>query len=1224
MIHDVTVKSSQCELSTCCRGAMGKFGRRVKASGLAIAIVLLILVCFPALSSSQESYGTVVGTITDSTSALIPGVAITLVNNGTGEKHTTKTDTHGNYQFVDLLPGNYKLTFEHQGFKKIEQSSVEVKTSTVTRSDIAMVVGGVEQTVQVTSAAPLIDTTSSTVGAVVEGQVVQETPLNGRNVMNLIALTPGVVPQGSSSGSVLSNQHGGTFSNPAGWGNYQIGGGMSGQSAMWLDGQPLNGTQNNSPVIVPAQDIIQEFRVETNTVSPEFGRFAGGVVNMSSKQGSNDWHGSAYEYLRNKVFNANDYFNKESNIARPEWTQNQFGAFVGGKIIKDKAFFFASYEGFRLVLGDPNFTFIPTTAEMGGDFSTLIGANSPVLGTDGCGNTIYGQDTQVATKIGSIYDPQLHFGPSGPYTCVFDNNQIKSTRFDSAGSYIINHYYPANTTGTWSGNGASGSNYNQFTARVDYDLNNKHRLFLRFTNWTGSTVAEDPFKNGYGKPGELHQTHMAEVGDTYTINPTTIADVRASYSGMHWDSVAPSNGKDLSVYGGAWPSLAGQVSFKQNLDAALPGDGPIWGLFMDVTQISYDNILALTGSVTKIAGRHTMKFGGEWRYTNFSNIGDNNASGQYIFVDAPVYTHYSWSDLLLGLPVAGGAQTVRETGLQMYYGGLYAMDTFQVNRKLTLNYGIRWEQPGAFKEHHDLNTVFLPNVQDTAVPLTASPSNPTPYAPLSGAPNGLLALVNSSNYGSRYDQQLKWNLFVPRLGFAYRLTNNTVLKGGFGMSYLPSNSSASASPITAASNAITPGNVFPSIYNPCNPTGTWLQNAYTTWSGAPFPPPGNCATSGPTLLQPEGRTADASYRTMQYGTSISVQIPTYSAPYASQWNLIVGQDFGKGMSLEAGYVGAKGTHLPNNGNLNINQLPESEIATYKSACDGAPFACPLLANNSISPLGQSLLPYPQYVGVTQNRQYWGSSIYHGMQARFQKHFVQGSFVQLSYTWSKMISDVDSLYSFVEEATVGSGPQDLYNHRAERAISSFDVPQRIQASYFLALPFGKGQPYANKANGLTDKLIAGWGINGITTFQSGFPMAFQAQATTLSSDFNAGTPRPNITPNCSFSEPGSPESRLHKWFNTSCFTQPGNFSFGNAPRSQSNLRAMGIDNWDLSAVKKTAIMEKQSIEFRAELFNIANHVQFAAPGTTLGGTTFGVVTSAANKPRIVQFALRYSF
>ena len=1149
-----------------------KGSNRFTVGAIFAAIFLLALAAFlPSGAGAQTAYGTIVGTVSDSTGAVVQGVNIVLVNTGTSEQHAVKSDERGNYQFVNLLPGAYKVTFERQGFKKLLRENVEVKTSTVSRIDAALQVGAVDVEVEVTSAAPQIDTQSSTVGAVVEGKVVQETPLNGRNVMNLIALEPGVVPQGSASGSVQSNQHGGTFSNPAGWGNYQIGGGMAGQSAMWLDGQPLNGTQQNSPVIVPSQDIIQEFRVETNTVSPEFGRFAGGVVSMTSKQGSNKWGGSAYEYLRNRDFNANDFFSKQANQPRGQWTQNQYGVTVGGPVKKDKAFFFFAWEGFRLRLGDPNTNIqLPTSAEMGGDFSAVSAPiNDPLGGT-------------------------------------FSGNKIPSTRWDSAGAYIINHYYtPKAGVGTttpaaggafnlWSGNGGSGSDYDQLTGRADINLNSKQRLFVRFTNWTADTIAEDPFQNGYGKPGEKHQTHQAVIGDTYTINEKTIADVRISYSGMHWDSMAPSQGKDLSVYGGVWSSLASQVTWKQNLDAALPAGGPIWGLFMDVSQESYDNILGAIGNLTRIQGRNTIKVGGEWRYNNNSNIAANNASGQFLFVPGSPYTGNMWADLLLGTPIGGGLATVRETGSQMYYAGLYAMDTFQLNQKLTLNFGIRWEQPGAFRDHHDLNTVFLPGVQDT----TAVVNGSTVSEP------GLLALVNSTNYGSRYDQQLKWNLIVPRVGFAYRATDKLVVKGGFGMSMLPSNSQGSNSPITGASNSINPGNVFPAIFG--SPSHTWLQNAY-----------------GGTLAQPTGRAAN--YRTASYGTSISVQIPYYTAPYASQWNLTLGEEFGKGLSLEAGYVGSKGTHLPNNGNSNINQIPESAISTYKGACNGLQSACTLLTpQGSLTPAAQLLFPFPQYVGVNQNRQYWGSSIYHGLEARLQEHFKQGSYAQVAWTWSKMISDVDSLYGFVEEATVASGPQDEYNHRAERSISSFDEPQRIQISYFLALPFGKGQHFANNLNGVAERIVGGWGINGITTFQKGFPLALQAAATTLSSDFNAGTPRPNITAGCALAISGSAKSKLNKWFNTACLTQPGNFSFGNAPRNTSSLRADGVDNWDLSLVKKTKIFEAQNLEFRAEAFNIANHARFMAPNTSLSSPQFGQVTSTANKPRLLQLALRYNF
>jgi hypothetical protein len=1218
---------------------------------LAASILLILGLFLPASAGGQEAYGTIVGTVIDATGAVVPGVNITLVNKNTAEQHAAAANDRGGYQFVNLLPGTYTVTFERQGFKKLVHDDVEVKVSTVSRIDAEMQVGAVETQVVVTAQAPLIDTQSSTVGAVVEGKVVEETPLNGRNVMNLIALEPGVVPQGSASGSVQSNQHGGTFSNPAGWGNYQIGGGMSGQSAMFLDGQPLNGTQNNSPVIVPAQDIIQEFRVETNTVSPEYGRFAGGVVIMTTKQGSNKWHGSAYEYLRNKDFNANDFFSKQADQPRAEWTQNQYGAFVGAPIKKEKAFFFASWEGFRLRMQDPNTNVeIPTAAEMGGDFSAALNTAQGAIGTDGCGNNIYN---------GSLFDPTSDFDPmthSFKGDCVFYNpgtgayNVIPQNRWDNTGAYIINHYYtyhngtavPAagGAFNLWSGNGASGSDYDQITGRVDYNMGARHRLFARYTNWNADTIAEDPFKNGYGKPGELHQTHQATIGDTYTISDKTIADLRFSYSGMHWDSVPPSEGKDMSVYdstdsngfgaGNTWTTLANQLSFKQNLDAASPpGTGPIWGLFMDVTQVTYDNILGATGSVIRIQGRHTLKAGGEWRYTNFGGVFDNTAAGQFMFVPDSPYTGdpnpnpafsntgSNWADLLMGMPVGGSTQTVIETGSQMFYGGLYAMDTFQLNRKLTLNYGVRWEQPGAFREHHDLNTVFLPGANDPdAVVNEATVTEP-----------GLLALVNSSDYRSRYDQDLKWDLFVPRAGFAYRLSDKTVVKGGFGMSFLPSNGQGSSSAITAASNAITPANVFPAVYG--TPEHSWLQNAYNNGTELMQPAGRNTSAtnlvySSPPPTPPTTINCSPTYRCLAYGSSISVQIPNFKTPTATQWNLIVGQDFGKGMSLELGYVGAKGTHLPNNGNGNINQLPESAITTNQAACDGAAAACPLLTNggHAVAQQAQLLFPYPQYVGVTQNRQYWGSSIYHGLQALYKKNFQQGSNAQVAYTWSKMISDVDSLYSFVEESTVGSGPQDQYNHRAERSISSFDVPQHLTISYFLALPIGKAQRYGKNASGFTDRLIGGWGINGITNFQTGFPLAMTAPATSLSSYFNAGTPRPDITCNPKLS--GAAKDRLSEWFTTTCFAKPGNFSFGNAPRNQSDLRANGIDNWDLSAVKKTALKEGEDLEFRAEFFNIANHPQFAAPDTGLGDPQFSVVTSTANKPRLVQFALRYSF
>jgi hypothetical protein len=1224
---------------------------------LFMAVAAVAVVCFIMLYSlpavAQTSNGSVIGTITDPTGAVVPGVAITLVNTSTAETHSAKSDDHGSYQFVNLLPGTYKLTLEHQGFKRLQSTNVEVKTATATRIDLAMALGAVSESVEVSSQAAAIDTTSSTVGAVIEGKVVTETPLNGRNVMNLIALAPGVVPQGSSSGSVQSNQHGGTFSNPAGWGNYQIGGGMSGESAIFLDGQPLNGTMSNDPLIVPVQDVVQEFQVQSNTVSPEYGRFAGGVVVMTSKQGGNKFHGSAYEYLRNTVFDANNWMNKSqlngaAFVGRPNLNQNQYGALLGGPIKKDKDFFFGSWEHFHLRFGDPYQVNVPTTQNMAGCY-----APNPYNYVNGV--QVLGPVNQTAIPVGApTYYPLATSGnaancPVGYYLIpstpgnngLTGHNEVFYTGFDPVGQYIMTHYYSApgtpgvslgGNTGVASGNGPAGSSYDQITVRNDYQLSASQRLFGRFTYWNAFTIAEDPFQNGYGKPGEKHQSYLADFGDTWTISPKTVADFRLSYSGMNWDSLAPSTGRDMSAYGSTmWTTLGkGQLNWNQNIDPMVPG-GPLWGMFMDQTQLSFDSIIGANGSVTKIAGRHTLKFGGEYRMTHFSNWGGGavgNASGGFLFLPI-MFTDNWWSNLQVGAMTAGGTQTVIETGLRTYYGGLYAMDTFQASQKLTLNLGLRWEQPGAFEEDHDNNTVFLPNVVDpTAYYSTSAMGTVTNHALANQL--GLLALVNSSDYASRYDQQLKWKLFSPRVGFAYRVTDKTVVKGGFGISLLPNNSSTSQSPIASAANSVTPANIIPANNNHT----TALSNLYTTLTGYAT----GCTAAAPCLQQPtrRGAAGTTTYRTAQYNGNIQVQIPNYSYPYSTQWNLTVGQDLGKGTSLEVGYVASTGTHLPDNGPNNLNQWSDANIAlAIADGCQTSTGAtsstCPFEGTGIMAgpkAAGTLMLPYPQYMAVNQNRAYWGHSNYNALQARLQKHFQQGSFAQASYTWSKIMSDVDSLLGFVELGTTGGsgGPQDEYNHAGERSVSSFTVPHRATISYFLALPFGKGQRLVSNVSGAADKLISGWGINGISTFQTGFPLAFTAQQTSLTTYWQAGTPRPNIVAGCNQGFSGKPSQRVksNSWVNGACFTQPGNYSFGNAPRVSGNLHSQGIDNSDVSVVKKTAIKEGQTLEFRAEFFNIANWTRFAPPDTGVGDQTFNWIQQTANQPRIMQFAFRYNF
>jgi hypothetical protein len=337
---------------------MQQFNRRLLA-GVALALTSMLM--FALLSTplqAQATYGSVLGTVTDASGAVIPGASVTLTNIGTNQKNTAQTDAAGNYRFVNLVPANYRLEVEMAGFKRMTREPIIVQVEAAVRSDAKLEVGAVTETVEVTSAAPLLQTENGTLSQVVESRTVTEMPLNGRNTMNLLALTAGVVPQGSTQGGTQTNQT--DHSNPTGFNNYQIGGGISGHGAVYVDGAPLQVLFNNQIALVLTQDAVQEFRVATSNVSAEFGRFGGGVVSMASKSGTNSFHGSLYEYLRNNVLNANDFFNNRQGLKRPQWNQNQYGLTFSGPVVKDKAFFFFSWEGFKGRHGVPSSNSVPT------------------------------------------------------------------------------------------------------------------------------------------------------------------------------------------------------------------------------------------------------------------------------------------------------------------------------------------------------------------------------------------------------------------------------------------------------------------------------------------------------------------------------------------------------------------------------------------------------------------------------------------------------------------------------------------------------------------------------------------------------------------------------------------------------------------------------------------------------------------------------------------------
>jgi hypothetical protein len=1132
--------------------------------------------------TAQTSTGTMVGTVTDATGAVLPTANVTLTNSGTSERRTTVTDGAGNYQFVNLIPGLYRLEVESRGFKHYIRESLRVQVEAALRIDPRMEVGDVAESLTVTAETPLLQTQTATVGSLVEGRTVQEMPLNGRNPLNLISLAPGVVPQGSTSGAPLGNQAGGTYSNDTGWGNYQIGGGMANQSAFYLDGVPLNTVNANSPGLVPVQDAVQEFRVDSNAVSAEFGRFSGGVVNMATKSGTNEYHGSIYEYLRNKVLNANNFFNNRSGVSRNAFTQNQYGLTAGGPVKKDKLFLFFSWENFALRNGNPTLTTVPTAAMEAGNFAGLPPIYDPF------------------TTCGIQNLPSCANGQ--PTRAPFPNNQIPQSRLDPTSLVLMQYWGAPNLPGNvnnFAGNVSLGGNQTQNTTRGDYNIGDKHRLFGRYTYWNGHSLPSDPFHKNFGGLNSLYSANDAVAGDTYTMSANTILDFRVSYLRAPFAFRPEQTGINLSQFGPAWAVLGTQVTLPEAPLAAVSGFAGFSGVFIQ----SYSNEYFLSGSATRIMGRHSVKFGGEARRWDWAFVQSNTAAGSFSFNNnftaanplSPGSTGYSFASYMLGTPSSGSLAGAARVQQQIYYQGYYVTDAWRVTNKLTVNLGFRLDVDGSFSERYNRIVVWQPTATD---PLGSAVNLPL---------KGQLAFVNSPAYSDRSTLGSAKVLPAPRIGIAWSPVNNTAIRAGYGLVWVsPEQINYSLPPFQSAVNAATTTMVT-SANGGLTPLNT-ISN--------PFP-------NG--LIQPLNNIP--SQLTRFEGQSFNAPIPGQPFVNVQQWNFQVQHQFRSDLAVDAGYVGSKSTHLSFSV-LQINSLPDQYLSMGSALLTSVPNpfygVLPASAGTLALPTvtqGQLLRPYPQFLNLGDSAPQRGDSTYHALQMKVTKRMHEGGAITAAYTWSKLISDTDTLSSWLEAGHSVGGVQDPTNLNGEKSLASFNAAQRLVVSYVVDLPIGKGKHFLGSVHGVADKLISGWGVSGVTTFQTGLPLAFST-ATNLTGSLGGGS-RPNvISSNVTMS--GSAQSRLGEWFNTAAFAQPLAFSFGSESRTDPVLKAGGIANYDFTVVKNTALTERFKLEFRTEFFNLFNRVQFADPGTSLGNPQFGIVTSTQNLPRLVQFGLRLNF
>jgi hypothetical protein len=1184
---------------------------RFSKIGSILLVAVVVLFFGPTAGRSQNVYGTIAGTVIDSSEAAVADAALTLTNLDTGVARSVKTNASGNYTFVNVLPARYKLEGAKTGFKKFVRQPITVEIESGLRVDIPLEVGELSQTVEVSAEAPLLQPETSSLGQVVETRTVTDLPLNGRNPLALVGLAAGVVPQGSpsSGNSSMGNPVG---ANPFAAGDFQIGGGQAGQSQILIDGVPTNGAYLNVVTVIPTQDAIQEFKVQTNNLGPEYGRFAGGVINLSTKSGTNSFHGSAYDFLRNKLLNANDFFSNAGGSPRPAFTQNQFGVNGGGPIKRDKLFFFSSYEAFRQRKGSALTTWVPTAAERTGDFSQI--------GSIGTSSVLPIYDAATSTNCTS---------GGGPCRAMFAGNKIPLNRLDPTAQVLLGYYPLPNQSGNPFGNFvesySTGGNVDQINERVDYSMSSKQRIYGRYTRSHVLSLPDSPFKDICGdRCTEDTVANQAGLGDTIAISPTTVLDLHLGYTRYVYLRTPLSQGIDLSKFGPAWVALAPQMTYTHVPDACVSqtsgdsryGNGS-WCSGGTGSGIgAHDDTFSFEPVLTWVKGSHSFKFGGEYRLLRNNYYQSNDPAGEYNFNAAMTSANpktgvpgtvsgIGMASFLLGYGNDGSTTEPGQTADQNVYSALYVGDTYQATRKLTVNAGLRVDLQGDWTERYDRIVVFNGNE-------TSPIASQVGIAGLKGA----FDLVNSSQHSSRTAFP-SWNHVSPRVGLSYQLDRNTVIRTGYGIFYLPVDGRWNDAP----------HNLFINSLNT-----TWLTaqaDGVTPKNALSNPFPGGIAL-------PPGRNQP--FINVQ-GNGLSAPLGNYKAPYVQQWNFDIQRQLPGNTLVDIAYAGSKGTHLPMH-SQDLNQLPTSNLPTNAAQVAALttlvtnPFygvvqSGGVGANPTIK-AAQLLLPYPQYDDVSMAEPDNRDSIYHSLQAKFQKRFGGGAQVLATYTLSKLIDNTNSEINWLEGAAPGWGDANAHDLRNERSLDGFDVTNRFILASVLDLPIGRGKRLLHNLNPIANKIVGGWGLNAIVTFQSGFPINIGGCPGALSNSGipNAGCARSTRTGPSSLTT-GTKDQRLAHWFDTSVFTagSPTNYGYGNDSRTEPNIRSDGVKNFDFAFFKNTRFGhdERFGLEFRAELFNAFNRAQFNPPNTNCcGGASFGQVTGQYNLPRIIQFALRTTF
>lgn len=1125
---------------------------------------LATLLVLAGAAAAQTFTGTITGLVTDASGAAIPGAEILVVNTDTGIRTSVATDGSGNYAAPQLPRGNYRVEAVAKGFKRVVREGILLQIQQVARVDFQLSVGELAESVVVTADVTRLETETAALGKVVDNRTIVNVPLNTRNVYSLVFLTPGVT---------------GTVGNSYGEMRYSVNGARARTMDTMIDGvSAAHPTVNgfNGISVFPSVDAIEEFKLLGATYPPEFGRSLGSVLNIVFKSGTNQFHGSAYEFLRNSALDANNFFDNRRGQPLLSFKRSQFGGVFNGPIRRDKTFFMVSLEGLRERRADSTMTSVPTELERKGDFSQTRTATGAAI-------TIYDPFTTRPNPSGSGY-----------IRTPFAGNVIPSSMFDPVALNVMK-YYPlpntapsgqSNNQNNWAMSGSKPLDMTMSDYRLDHVISPTQRIFGRYSTRLNDDKATRFFpKEIFAAQGAINQedhVHGAVIDYTNTLNPTTVLNARVGLA------------RTLYVYAnqslGFQPSSLGLPKY---IDTAVDR----W-LFPSFSVTDYRGLgggdhrnngfmtYTAVASVNKTKGKHTLKTGTDLRMMRV-NVFEARSATSYSFTrgmtQGPNPNQSSstagngFASLLLGTGASGSLQAnYKNVATQSFYIAGYFNDDWRVTPTLTLSLGLRWDMDTPRTERYNRTNYFDPFVA-------------TPVSQIVPGVTGGLVFVGVDGR-PRTQFKADRNNWAPRIGISWQFLPKTVMRIGYAHIYGPSQQAAAG---TIGTMGFRVDDSWVATLDGINPNYLLRD---------PFP-------KG--IARPSGSSLGV---LTQFGNRIEATTTDIFSPWTRQINFNIQRELPAGTLLEVAYVHTRGFHLHRNdeGGLSLNQLDPKYMAlgsALNQQVDNpfyGKFSGGVLSGAKTS-RAQLLRPYPQFTDIIPIYSIGASSFYHSLQVSANKRFSKGLQMQLAYTWGKSIDD-------------GMSHQDSYNIRADRALSDIDIAHRAVIAGVYELPWGRGRHWGGNMPRWLDLLTGQWQFNGLVNLSTGTPIG-------ISASNNAGIFNQAIRANNngkSAKLTGPVQERLNRYFDTSVFTQPAAFTFGNTGPRLPDVRNDGSYNWDLSLFKEFVPVERIRIQFRGEFLNAFNTPRFGNPNTSVTSSSFGVITSQANAPRQIQLGLKAIF